>query len=250
MLFVSIVYAVVQGHELSKPIFDIVIQETEPISLETEEIDVEPITLSKTNEAYLHDLINKGYDKEQLEEIYNFWMTCGEDISIIEDIYTIAEDKNLTGQYWVEESYNYATNQSHGVLDVVQVGNYLAKSISREQIQKASVLSRQGVYTITEILDKLLEGKTWSDLVNEVFGEGTVPKNAVNLDVEGIAKIKKQTGISPIVSTLTKYYTFEDISAVQSSQVIRSAYGDGTADVICVPKKHLGTIELTEKEEK
>ena len=215
-----------------------------------EEIGASTYELPQSDEAYLTDLMEKGYRSDWLEEIYRFWLTCGEDISIIEEIYRTSEEQNLNGRYWVEESYNVATNQAHGVLDVAQVGEYLGKSITRDQISKANVLSRQGVYTITEILDQLLQGKTWSELVNAVYGAGTVPANAVYLDVEGIAKIKKQSGLSPIADVVSDYYTFEEASAMQNmyggNQVIRSAYGDGSAALICMPKKQLGEIKLGE----
>ena len=66
------VYAAVQGYGTMNPNFDAVVQEAESLSLETEELEIEPITLSRTEESYLDDLIKKGYDEERLEEIYNF----------------------------------------------------------------------------------------------------------------------------------------------------------------------------------
>lgn len=253
LLCAGAVYAAVQGQDQAEADFPAVQQEETGeavISQGTEEeaITIQPFEPSQTDEIYLGQLIDDGYRADWLEEIYEFWLTCGEDISIIEDIYHASEEQNFTGRYWVEESYNYVTNYAHGVLDVAQVGDYLAKSITRDQIRQANILSRQGVYTINEILDQLLAGKTWSELVNEVYGAGTVPANAVYLDMEGISKIKKQTGTSPIVSVISDYYEFEEVPAAQDvygeSQVIRSVYGDGAGTIVCVPKKELGKVQL------
>ncbi len=251
MLFAGAVYAAVQG-QAEETTLQIQQDEQSAEQIPQTEI-VANFEIPQADAAYLSGLIEQGYRADWLEEIYDFWLTCGEDISIIEDIYQISEQKNFTGRYWVEESYNAVTNNVHGVLNIEQVGSYLGKSITREQINQANILSRQGVYTITEILDKLLEGKSWSELVNDVYGAGTVPADAVHLNMEGLAKIEKISELEPISSVIGDYYEFKEVTASESmygeSQVIHSMYGDGAATVVCMPKKQVGEVELPQANE-
>mgnify|MGYP004594686813 FL=1 len=82
MLCAGAVYAAVKdGGELS----------TEPIREETT-VPVEEITVPEAHPAYLENLVEQGYDPQRLESIYQFWLTCGEDISLIEQMYRAGEE--------------------------------------------------------------------------------------------------------------------------------------------------------------
>ena len=234
MLCAGAVYAAVKdGGERS----------TEPIREETT-VPVEEITVPEDHQAYLEKLVEQGYDPQRLESIYQFWLTCGEDISLIEQMYRAGEEANFEGIYWVEDSYNTATHDAHGVLGGFEVREYLNKSITKEQIAQANIMSRQGVYTIREILDRLLEGEAWSKLVNDVYGSGTVPEKVAYVDVETLSVLKKKSGLTPIRSVVSEYYTFEEptVSNHMYGTAIGAVYGSG--ELVSIPTKELGEVSL------
>ncbi len=125
-----------------------------------------------TNEEinYLSGLYAQGYELEWLCQIFPFYITCGENISIIKDIYDTSIEQEIEDRYWVENAYNAVTNNCHGVLDQAGVMDYFNQGMDSSQIQMANTLSRKGVYTISQILDKRVEGIEWPQLINEIWG--------------------------------------------------------------------------------
>lgn len=125
-----------------------------------------------TNEEinYLSGLYAQGYELEWLCQIFPFYITCGENISIIKDIYDTSIEQEIEDRYWVENAYNAVTNNCHGVLDQAGVMDYFNQGMDSSQIQMANTLSRKGVYTISQILDKRVEGIEWPQIINEIWG--------------------------------------------------------------------------------
>ena len=152
-----------------------------------------------TNEEinYLSGLYAQGYELEWLCQIFPFYITCGENISIIKDIYDTSIEQEIEDRYWVENAYNAVTNNCHGVLDQAGVMDYFNQGMDSSQIQMANTLSRKGVYTISQILDKRVEGIEWPQIINEIWGtdiSGLDEKTVEDIIIE--KRIADQTGLS------------------------------------------------------
>lgn len=62
------------------------------------------------------------------------------------------------------------TNNVHGVLESEEINNYLSLGVTVSDIQNANILSRKGVYSIKQILDRIAGGDTIINIMNEVYG--------------------------------------------------------------------------------
>lgn len=120
--------------------------------------------------VYITNLVNDGYELSWLLDIYAFWTTCDDDISIIKTMYDAAVNNDINGRYWEEDAYNIATNRKHGELTVEEIMAYLDKGLSIDDVRQANVLSRNRDYTISQILDDLVGGKTIDGIKKEIYG--------------------------------------------------------------------------------
>lgn len=119
--------------------------------------------LSDDDISYLSDLIIKGYDPWDVIDICYFWVDTSEDIRIIEEIY---QQKHLfRGNTWIENAFNYVTDNKCGVLDSDDINNYLNQGASAEDIMLANKICRKGIYTIQKILEMHIEGKSFADIL-------------------------------------------------------------------------------------
>lgn len=133
--------------------------------------------------AYIANLVNDGYELSWLLDIYTFWTTCDDDISIIKSMYDTAVSNDINGRYWEEDAYNAVTNRRHGELRVDEIMAYLDKGLTVDDIRQANVLSRNKDYTVSGILDELAGGKSLDEMKKEVFGkDGNIPAEKLALE--------------------------------------------------------------------
>lgn len=118
---------------------------------------------------YIAGLIINGADPNNILDIAYFWVDTCEDITIIEQIYNKKGDYE-GGRFWIENAYNNVTNNVHGVLESEEINNYLSLGVTVSDIQNANILSRKGVYSIKQILDRIAGGDTIINIMNEVNG--------------------------------------------------------------------------------
>lgn len=118
---------------------------------------------------YIAGLIINGADPNNILDIAYFWVDTCEDITIIEQIYNKKGDYE-GGRFWIENAYNNVTNNVHGVLESEEINNYLSLGVTVSDIQNANILSRKGVYSIKQILDRIAGGDTIINIMNEVYG--------------------------------------------------------------------------------
>lgn len=157
------------------------ISESEAVNVSAIVSDLSP---TETEEEYLTELVSEGYDAEWIADIYEFYLTCGEDVSIIKSIYEISESHDINGRNWIETSYNLATDGVHGELDLNDVILYVSKGVSESDIEAANIMCRSGKYTIQEILDKIIDGDTVESIADEIY-------NNAGETVESKARMKK-----------------------------------------------------------
>jgi len=123
--------------------------------------------ISEEHLEYLNKLFEKGNSIIMLKNIYEFWLTTNEDISIIGEICNLKNE--FWGKNWIENAFNKITNDKCGVItNEEQLHDYLDKGISLEEIETANILCRKGVKTIFEILDMRVKGETWEDIISIV----------------------------------------------------------------------------------
>lgn len=125
-------------------------------------------SITDSNATYITNLVKEGYDVSWLLDLYSFWTTCDEDIELIKTMYDKSESENLTGRFWEEDAFNYATNFEHGELSLVDIQSYMKKGLEITEIDKANVLSRREGYSITGILDRLVEGDSIESIESEI----------------------------------------------------------------------------------
>lgn len=122
---------------------------------------------------YIEELILSGYDAQTVMDIYQFYLTTNEDISIVSQIYEMVyEGEPITNRDVVfENAFNKITNNKCGVLSEDDIIVYLEKGLTVEDISRANLLCRKGVLTVQEILNQLLEGTTWEEIIETISGE-------------------------------------------------------------------------------
>ncbi len=129
----------------------------------------EVYSLTEEQLDYIASLIITGANPVDVMDIAYFWVNTCEDVSIIGQIYDL-KGVYEGSRFWIENAYNKATGCIHGELDTEGVEYYLSAGLTVEDISTANVLSRKGVYTITRILDRLLEGESIIDICNTING--------------------------------------------------------------------------------
>ncbi len=128
---------------------------------------------TKESFSFIENMILSGCDVQTTMDIYQFYLTTNEPISIVKQIYDIVFDgEPITNRDVVfENAFNQLTNNKCGVLTEEDVISYLEKGLSVDDITEANILSRKGVMTIQEILDAVLSGTSWEQIVETVSGE-------------------------------------------------------------------------------
>ncbi len=130
------------------------------------------IALYAPDEATVETFINmtkEGKNLQKICEIYCFLTDTIEGNTLLKDMYEIGTMTNFSGNFWLESSYNYLTEKKHGVLSMEEIVAYKNKGISIDEISTASVLSRGGNGTITEILDRRAAGESWEKIFDTYY---------------------------------------------------------------------------------
>jgi len=119
----------------------------------------------------LNNLITGGYDSKDVIDVYRFCRGTDCGIGTVKEVLDL-KDK-FTGLHWIENAYNYITDNKYGVLDYKQVCEYLNNGYTTEDIAAANMLCRKGKYTIDDILNKYGNGETWTSLYNDIENVST-----------------------------------------------------------------------------
>lgn len=158
---------------------------------------------------YIAGLIINGADPNSILDIAYFWVDTCEDITIIEQIYNKKGDYE-GGRFWIENAYNNVTNNVHGVLESEEINNYLSLGVTVSDIQNANILSRKGVYSIKQILDKIAGGDTMINIMNEVYGTS-------------ISQTVSLFGISENEESGDNILNCKELAALENKQIEESA---------------------------
>lgn len=113
-------------------------------------------------------MLEAGVSMEDAIDIYQFWLTTNAPISTLTDMANALPEEKTNTTYWTEDVYNQVTGNTD-VLTEEQISDYLDDEIIPDDIIAANVLSRKQVYTVSEILNKRKSGKTWIQLVADVY---------------------------------------------------------------------------------
>lgn len=124
--------------------------------------------------AHMMEMVRNGKNLQKICDIYAFLTDTVEGFSLMDTVYTVGDSIQFSDSYWLENAYNYATENRHGTLSVRDIKSYIAKGITTEEISSASVLSRCGNGTITEILNERAAGKSWTDIFNGYYQIATL----------------------------------------------------------------------------
>lgn len=116
----------------------------------------------------IDNLISAGNNVFDVVNVFVFWRTtdCG-----IDTMGQVLQMKDtLTGRNWIENAYNIITQNRYGVLDRTAYEEYISRGATMADIDYANILCRKGIYTIQEILDEKVSGKTWEQIVSQMDG--------------------------------------------------------------------------------
>lgn len=119
--------------------------------------------------AYLQELILQGYQPSRLKQAYEFWIDTDREVEFIQTLYDGYKEEYEGSRHWVEAVFNQVTESKYGVLDREGIESYMGKGASIEDISVANRLSRKGVYTIHEILEKRLSGISWIEVISDIY---------------------------------------------------------------------------------
>lgn len=156
--------------------------------------------LSDQEMDYLYGLVIDGKNPKDIVSICYFWIDTNEDITIVEDIYDLKW--RYKTETWVENAFNYVTENKCGVLETEDVNEYMKKGLSEADIVSANVLCRKGVLTIQEILDMRLKGISFAEIsavINKIPVE-SLPTEIVAQDKVQAYDIKDEDTSSDIIS--------------------------------------------------
>lgn len=128
---------------------------------------VKVFNISDENLKAVNYVITNGTTLQSAICAYKFWLTCNDDISLFKKI--CALEYKFYNEYWAEDAYNEITDNKKGVLSVDDVGQYLDKGISLDEINIANILSRKYDGTIYDILDRIENGGDIVDIMNDVY---------------------------------------------------------------------------------
>lgn len=125
--------------------------------------------LTQEQKDYIADLVIDGCNMSDIIGLAYFWVDTNENISLIKSMY------DLKGEFagktdWYGNAYDKVTDAKNGSLSVEEVKEYMGKGLTAEEILTADKLSRKGVYTINQILDKCCDGRTLLEVANEIQG--------------------------------------------------------------------------------
>lgn len=131
--------------------------------------------------SFIENMILSGCDVQTTIDIYQFYLTTNEPISIVKQIYDMVyTGEPITNRDVVfENAFNTLTNNKCGVLTEEDIIEYIEKGLSVDDIVQANLLCRKAVMTIQEILDARLSGTSWENIIETVSGEDiTLSENA------------------------------------------------------------------------
>lgn len=121
---------------------------------------------SKHEMKYFENLIDSGTSLNGLMSVYHFWTTTNEDFEMIGML--CEYEYRYSGDHWVENAFNTITDNKTGVLTGDDIQIYYDKGLTYDDIYTANVLCRKGKYTINELLERRLNGKSWDALIKDV----------------------------------------------------------------------------------
>lgn len=159
----------------------------------------------KESFSFIEQMILSGCDARTTMDIYSFYLTTNEDISIVKQIYDMVFDgEPITNRDIVfENAFNKITNNKCGVLTEDDVLNYLEKGLTVSDISKANILSRKGILTIQQILDKLINGTSWETIVKTVYGEAVALSSETSISSIAVASHLSKNTNKPINTILS-----------------------------------------------
>lgn len=118
---------------------------------------------------YINSLLDDGAPLPCVSGVYKFWLTTGEDISIIGDIIGLKDD--FWGNGWIENAFNSLTDNKCGVIESMEeLNSYIESGLTYQDIYNANILCRRGKKTIQEILEMKSSGKSWSYINKRING--------------------------------------------------------------------------------
>lgn len=137
--------------------------------------------LTQDQMDYISDLVIDGCNMKDVIGLAYFWVDTNEDITLVKSMY------DLKGEYagkknWYGNAYDRVTGAKNGSLSTEEVEAYMAKGLTADEILAADELSRKGVYTINQILDKMCEGQSLVEVANEIEDGGLIGVSAYSLN--------------------------------------------------------------------
>ena len=130
----------------------------------------------KSDINYITNMVKDGYDLLKITEIYDFLTDTNYDITMVKSMYDIGKLVDFEGKYWLEDAFNAATQNKHGVLSSSEINQYHEKGISYDDIRIASIISRKGIMTIHEILEQKANGTNWAEIFSQIYTTSGIEK--------------------------------------------------------------------------
>ncbi|MBP3361801.1 MAG: hypothetical protein J6N52_13155 [Clostridia bacterium] len=150
---------------------------------------------SADESEYLNNMILSGFDISRITGIYDFVSDTKYDIELVQDIYNKASENDFVGSFWIEEAFNAVTENAHGVLDTDEIEEYIEKGLTINDVLAANELSRQGVYTINEILDECTSGTSFGTVAAKVYMQNAAVKTG------SAARLKQKASSDDIIKS-------------------------------------------------
>lgn len=161
------------------------------------------MNIPDSDSTYLNELIREGFGVSDVMSVYKFYRGTDCELSSVRKVLELKD--SFKGDTWIENCYNYITDDKYGVLEYEDVCEYLKEGLDVSDILAANSLCRRGVYTIDEILETYKSDRSWSDIYSDIehADTGMFSPEKTAEDIIDIMYLKTNYGVSEdVISAL------------------------------------------------
>ena len=135
--------------------------------------------MSADEASLIFDLVNQGKELDRLIEIYQFLVYTDLSIDKMSEIYHVGLEHEFAGNHWVENAYNIVRGGESSILTGEEILQYFHAGLSAQDISLANLLSRNDVYDIKQILEKIQNRESFIDIAKKVYKDTKFDKSIV-----------------------------------------------------------------------
>ena len=118
-------------------------------------------------------MVKNGYDLYKLSELFVFSLDTEypREFEFIKNMYDMSIEMKIDSKYWKEAVYTGITSGIHGGLNQSEIQSFVNLGVSIEEIYMSDIISRNGRLTISDILERRVNGEKWNTIAEDIYAE-------------------------------------------------------------------------------